>query len=87
MGRTIRALRTRFGEHRRLIEGVTDPHSVPRHFTEAHQQSTNGLQVWVIEQISSSLPAAERFKKLCIRETFWIYNLDVLSPDGINEGI
>lgn len=87
VGSTIRALRTRFGDHRRLIEGGTDPHTVPRHFPEVHQKSTNGLQVWVIEQIPSSLSAAERFKKLCARETFWIYNLDVLSPGGINEGI
>lgn len=62
-------------------------HSVPKHFTQAHQQSTKGLQVWVIEQIPNSLPAAERFKKLCARETYWIYHLDVLSPGGMNEGI
>lgn len=87
VGRTIRALRRRFGEHRRLIEGGTDPHSVPRHFSLAHQGSTEGLKVWVIEQIPRSLPAAERFKRLCARETFWIYTLDVLSPGGINESI
>lgn len=91
VGRTIRALPTRFGEHRRSIEGGIDPlkvaHSVPKHFTQAHKQSMEGLQVWVIEQISRSLPAAERFKKRCARETFWIYNLDVLSPGGMNEGI
>lgn len=87
VGHTVRALRTRFGEHRRLIEGGTDPHSGPRHFAEAHQHSTNSLQVWVIEQILSSLSVAKHFKKLCARETFWIYNLDALSPGGINEGI
>lgn len=87
VGRTIRALRRRFGEHRRLIEGGTDPHSVPKHFASAHQGSTDGLEVWVIEQIPRSLPAAERFKKLCARETFWIYTLDVLSPGGINESM
>lgn len=68
VGRTIQALRTRFGEHRRLIEGGIDPHSVPRHFTQAHQQSMKGLQAWVIEQICSSLPVAEHFKKLCARK-------------------
>ena len=87
IGRTIRPLRERFGEHRRNIEGGTDPHSVPRHFTMLHQQSTSGLQVWIIEQIDKTLPPAERFKKLCARETYWIYSLDTLSPGGINESI
>lgn len=87
VGRTICPLRQRFGQHRRLIEGGKDLHSVPRHFAEHHKKSTVGLEVWVIEQISKSMSQAERFKKLCARETFWIYCLDVLSPGGLNEGI
>lgn len=85
VGQIIRPLRQRFRKHRRYIEGGTDPHSIPRHFTTVHQKSTTGLQVWVIEQIDRSLPAAKRLKKLCARETYWIYNLDVLSPGGIND--
>lgn len=87
IGRTIQPLRQRFGKHRRLIEGGKDLHSVPRHFLEHHNRSTEGLEVWVIEQIPRSLPDAERFKRLCSRETFWIYCLDVLSPGGMNEAI
>lgn len=62
-------------------------HSVPRHFAEFHKKSIIGLTVWVIEQIPKSLTAAKCLKKLCARETFWIYNLNVLSPSGLNEGI
>lgn len=87
VGRTICPLRQRFGQHRRLIEGGKDKHSVPRHFAECHNKSTTGLSVWVIEQIPKHMSEAERFKKLCARETFWIYCLDVLSPGGLNEGI
>lgn len=85
VGRTIRPLRQRFGEHRRFIEAGKDHHSVPRHFTQHHPKSTVGLKVWIIESIPATLPAAERFKRLCQRETYWIYALDVLSPGGINE--
>lgn len=53
----------------------------------AHQGSTVGLKVQVIEQIRRSLPRAKRFKKLCARESYWIYSLDILSPGGIKECI
>lgn len=76
VGRTIRALRKRFGEHRRFVEKGEDKHSVPRHFKEHHSRSPEGLKVWVIEGIPSTLPPAERFSRLCQRETYWIYTLD-----------
>lgn len=61
VGRTIRPLRQRFGKHRRFIEKGCDEHSVPRHFLEHHNQSTAGLQVWVLESIPRNLSEAERF--------------------------
>ncbi|CAI9555659.1 unnamed protein product [Staurois parvus] len=85
VGRTIRPLRARFGEHRRLIEDGKDKHSVPRHFLEYHQKSTDGLQVWVLESIHNNLSESDRFKKLCSQETYWIFTLDTLSPGGLNE--
>ncbi|XP_077336748.1 transducin beta-like protein 2 isoform X2 [Lithobates pipiens] len=85
VGRTIRPLRQRFGKHRRFVEVGCDEHSVPRHFLQHHGQSTMGLWVWVIEAIPRSLPEAERFSRLCEREMFWIYTLDTLVPNGLNE--
>lgn len=87
VGRTIRPLRKRFGEHRNLVEKGIDKHSVPRHFKEHHGQTSSGLRVWVIESIPPTLPTAERYKRLCERENYWIYTLDTLSPGGLNEGI
>lgn len=87
IGRTIRTLRKRFGEHRRFVEKMVDKHSVPRHFKEHHSGSLEGLRVWVIESIPSTLPLAERFSRLCQRETYWIYTLDSLAPGGLNEDI
>lgn len=87
VGRTIRPLRQCFGKHRRFIEKGCDEHSVPRHFLEHHNQSTAGLQVWVLESIPRNLSEAEWFSKLCECETFWIYTLDTLAPNGLNKEI
>lgn len=86
VGRTTRTLRKRFGEHRRSIEDNKNL-TISRHFTEFHQGSTNGLRVWIIEAIPNNLPRAELIKRLCERETFWIYTLDCLKPGGLNEEI
>ncbi|PIO39511.1 hypothetical protein AB205_0069860 [Aquarana catesbeiana] len=63
VGRTIRPLRKRFGEHHNLVEKGIDKHSVPRHFKEHHGQTSSGLCVWVIESIPPTLPTAECYKR------------------------
>lgn len=85
VGRTVRTMRTRFGEHRRFIEQKKDKHSVPRHFCQAHNGSTQGLELFGIEAIPMSLPEGERFSRLCQRESFWIFTLNSMSPEGLNE--
>lgn len=87
VGRTIRTLRKRFGEHRNFVEKGLDKYSVARHFKEFHQQSSAGMRVWVIEAIPKQLPSAKRYKRLCERENYWIFTLDSLSPGGLNVGI
>lgn len=59
--------------------------SVPWHYLEVHNQSTTCLQVWIIEAIPKNLSEAERFSRLCQHETFWIYTLDTLTPNSLNE--
>ena len=85
VGRTVRAMRTRFGEHRRFIEQKKDKHSVPRHFCQVHGGSTEGLELFGIEAIPMTLSEGERFSRLCMRETYWIFTLNSMSPDGLNE--
>lgn len=85
VGRTICPLRQRFGKHRRFMEEGCDQHSIPQYFLEHHNKSITGLQVLVIEAIPKNLSEAERFSRLCERETFWIYTLDILTPNGLNE--
>lgn len=85
VGRTIRPLRKRFGEHCRFITGGLDNHSVPRHYLHVHDKSTDSLRVWVIEAMPKDLPPAERYRRLCHREMYWIFLLNVLAPGGLNE--
>ena len=87
VGRTIRALRTRFGEHRRAVHAGDPKSSIARHFAINHHKDISLLRVWVIEAIPETPTAVERFQRLCRQETFWIYSLNTMSPHGLNEEI
>lgn len=87
VGRTIRTLRARFGEHRRAVQANNPLYSTARHFTTHHQQNIADLNVWVIESIPDQFTPAERFQRLCRQETFWIFTLNSLAPNGLNEDI
>lgn len=85
VGRTIRPLCKRFGEHCPFITEGLDIHSVPRHFLSYHEKSTDGPRVWVIEAMPREIPPAECFRRFCHREMFWIFSLNVLTHGGLNE--
>lgn len=86
VGRTIRPMRKRIGEHRRFITKGDVEHSVPRHFLSKHNKDTKNLEVMAIEAIpKGTLTDNERFSLLCKRETFWIFKLGSLTPGGLNE--
>lgn len=77
----------RFGEHRRAVQANNPLYSTARHFTTHHQQNIADLNVWVIESIPDQFTPAERFQRLCRQETFWIFTLNSLAPNGLNEDI
>lgn len=88
MGRTIRTLWTRVGEHHTLTKKGCIKHSVPRHFRQVDNKDFGQIEVLAIEPIArGTLTENERFSLLCRRETFWIYLLRSLSPGGLNEEI
>lgn len=87
VGRTIRTLRARFGDHRRAVQANNPQYSTARHFTTHHQQNISDLNVWIIESIPDHFSSAERFQCLCRQETFWIYTLNSMTPNGLNEEI
>lgn len=77
VGRMIRTLSAWFRKHRRFVEDGNVKYSIPRHFTEFHGKSFNELHVSVIESISSKLPVAEWFKRLCERENILDLQLNI----------
>lgn len=72
-------------EHRSNISTGKDKYSVPRHFKEVHESSIDGLKVFGIEAISNGLDSGNKYQILCTRETFWIFTLGTLAPQGLNE--
>lgn len=74
VGRTIRTLRKRVGEHRLFIHGGCDKQSVPRHYLLHHYKDIKCLKVMVIEYIfDKTLTTNEKFALLCKREAVWIF--------------
>lgn len=52
VGRTTRAMRTRFREHGRLIEDSNTEHSAPQPFYLFHNDSAQGLKLFGIVAIT-----------------------------------
>lgn len=60
---------------------------VPRHFRERHNENPIGLKVFGIEAIKKDDDIGRRFQKLCRQESFWIFTLGSMVPDGMNEDL
>lgn len=73
----------KIGEHRHLIEDGKNKHSVPCNFSGFHKKSTQGLNCLSCGSYALETPIG--FHRLCQRETFWIYNINTLSPCGLSE--
>lgn len=55
---------------------------MPRHFKHKHDGSTTGLELFGIESIPMSILEGAR---LCKRESYWIFTLQSMAPEGLNE--
>lgn len=79
IGRTIYTLRKRFGEHKRSIEECKEL-MIPRHFTEFHQCSPKGLQVWVAETIPNPPPPGQSALSVSVGEILFGSTLWIVEP-------
>ena len=77
MGKTKRALRDRFGEHRRAIQNKTTD-VVPQHFNQKGHKLTD------IELIPLKLINCKRESIRSARESFYIDKPKTMQPHGIN---
>ncbi|CAH2315369.1 Hypothetical predicted protein [Pelobates cultripes] len=90
VGKTETALCERIRGHRSSIrlayrDGSSDK-PVAKHFWE-YKHPLSALKFVAIDHIPLSNRAGDRGKILLNRETYWIYELDTVSPKGLNEHI
>lgn len=85
VGRTKMALRNRMNTHRHNVTKGFTKHSVSRHALTKHHCDFPEFNLIAIEQIPEDVK--DRFGLLCRREMFWIFQLNTLTPLGLNESL
>lgn len=84
IGKTSRELRTRISEHRSKIRSGDERSPVAAHFKKAGH-NVSALRYLGVEGIVRQRRGGDLERRLLQRETFWIYSLNTLSPNGLNE--
>ena len=84
VGKTSRALRTRITEHRSNIRTGDERNPVAAHFKKAGH-NLNNLRYVGVEKVEKPPRGGDLDRLLLQRETYWIYFLNTMSPDGLNE--
>ncbi|XP_069819694.1 uncharacterized protein [Dendropsophus ebraccatus] len=85
VGKTKRALATRYKEH---CYSVRSGKGVPRlidHIRQVHQGNTRCLKFCGLERVNQVLGGGDRHLNLLRKETLWISKLNALGPLGLNE--
>ena len=84
VGKSTRALKTRITEHRSAIRRRDPSSPVAVHFNkEGHTASS--FHYMGIEAVKCPRRGGDIDTLLLRRELFWVYTLNTLSPNGINE--
>lgn len=76
------ALRIRVNQHRSNCTRGYTKHSVSRHATTHHSNSSDAFNIAIIEQIHADIP--DRFVRLQRRKMFWIYKFNTITLFGLN---
>ncbi|XP_041424928.1 uncharacterized protein LOC121395443 isoform X1 [Xenopus laevis] len=84
VGETTRSLSIRIGEHRSDVRLKKHTSPLARHFMEANHQVSQ-LKFMGIERVRTPTRGGNREILLKQRELKWIYRLQTLSPNGLNE--
>lgn len=84
VGRTSRPLHVRIGEHVTNIKKGLVTHNVSKHFKLFHNRNPVGLQFWAIEKVKNHWRGGNFIRHLSQRESFWVYELKVGVPLGLN---
>lgn len=85
VGKTLRALRTRISEHRNNVRTGDERNPVAAHFKQAGHNVSALRYVGVEKWREKPHRGGDLEKRLLKRETFWIYFLNTMSYNGLNE--
>lgn len=85
VGQTKRPLKLRIAEHKAAIRNRNMDYAIARHYVQANHGSNASLKFWGIERILPSQRGGDIVKYLLQREAFWIFTLNTVEPNGLNE--
>lgn len=93
MGLTSRELKVRVREHVRDIVSAKDVADVatlrpiPRHFKKFHNCNPKDFKVKGIDKIHIGMRGGNINQRLAQYESKWIWRLNMLQPNGLNENL
>ncbi|KAL7388934.1 hypothetical protein ABVT39_016775 [Epinephelus coioides] len=85
VGQTKRPLKQRISEHKTAIRTGNMDYAIAKHYAEANHGSPSSLRFCGIEKITIPTRGGDVLKKLAQREMFWIYILNTMAPNGLND--
>ncbi|OCT70436.1 hypothetical protein XELAEV_18037355mg [Xenopus laevis] len=83
IGRTIRQLRVRLGEHLRGIDNKDVDNPILKHFIMAHDGIPQKIRMFGIDKINEN-SGGNLTTKLLRLESNWIFKLGTIIPEGMN---
>lgn len=84
IGQTKRCLKIRISEHKTAIRTGNTDYAMAKHYLEAQHGSASSLRFVGVEQVTTTR-GGNVPKVLSQREMFWIYELNTMQPQGLND--
>ena len=85
VGQTKRPLKQRISEHKTAIRTGNMDYAIAKHYAEANHGSPSSLKFTGIERIEMPTRGGDILKRLAQREMQWIYTLNTMTPNGLND--
>ena len=87
IGQTKRNLKIRIAEHKAAIRHGNMDYAIARHYKERCHGSAATLKFIGLEKVTLPPRGGDMKKLLLQRESFWIFTLNSMEPNGLNESL
>ena len=85
VGQTKCPLKQRIFKHKTAIGTGNMDYAIAKHYAEANHGSPSSLKFTGIERIEMPTKGGDILKRLAQREMQWIYTLNTMIPNGLND--